>query len=370
MLDRFKVPPEDEFRVAEDDLQATTTQIFEAVGVPPGDAAEGANVLTMTDLRGVETHGVSNMLRRYVEWYLDGTLSPDPEWTVVRDFPAGAVIDGGGGLGIIQGPRAMRIAIEKARQVGVGVVTLRNSGHLGAVGHHAMIAADADMVGVCTAAAGPRVLPTYGAEPRLGTNPIAYAAPAGRFPPVLFDVSTTVLAENKLRLARRLGAMLEPGWIAHRDGTPIMERGPAPEPDEYYQLPLGGTREHGSHKGYGLGLLNEILGTLLSGAVPSMIDPAQKSKHYFAVYDITAFTDVETFKATMDDMLDKLTTTPPAPGHERVIYPGLLEHEEVQVRRERGIPLHREVIEWFNRTTDEMSLPRLTVLVQPPSDLH
>jgi L-2-hydroxycarboxylate dehydrogenase (NAD+) len=228
-----------------------------------------------------------------------------------------------------------------------------------------MIAAQHDMVGVCSAAAGPRVLPTFGAEPRLGTNPIAYAAPARRFPPLLFDVSTTVLAENKLRLARRIGTILEPGWIADREGRPILERIPAPEPENYHQLPLGSTREHGSHKGYGLALLNEVLGTLLSGATPSMIDPSQRSKHYFAAYDIAAFSDVEHFKSTLDAMLETLTNTRTAPGHERVIYPGLLEHEAEMDRRERGIPLHREVIDWFNRTTDELGLPRLEVLSRP-----
>jgi L-2-hydroxycarboxylate dehydrogenase (NAD+) len=359
MLDRFKVPEKDEVRVSADELRETVTAIFQGVGVPPDDAEEGANSLVMSDLRGVETHGVSNMLRRYVEWLQDGTLNPSPNWTIMRETPAIATIDGDGGLGVIQGPKAMRLAIEKARNVGVGIVIMRNSGHLGAVGHHAMVAAQHDMVGVCLSAAGPRVLPTFGAEPRLGTNPIAYAAPARNEPFVLFDVSTTVIAENKLRLARRVGATLEPGWIARPDGSPILERTTVPDTDQYVQLPLGGTREHGSHKGYGFALMNEILATFLSAGVPTMLDPTKRSKHYFAAYDIASFSDVEFFKDTMDEMLKTLRQTPTAPGHERVLYPGLLEHEEEQQRRALGIPLHREVIEWFDKITAELSLPPL-----------
>lgn len=123
--------------------------LFEAVSVPPEDAAEGADVLVSTDLRGVESHGVSNMLRHSIADFREGRCNPRPDWRVVCDTPSTATVDGGGGLGVIQGPRAMRLALAKARQTGVGVVTVRNSGHLGAVGHHAMLAAREGMVGVC-----------------------------------------------------------------------------------------------------------------------------------------------------------------------------------------------------------------------------
>jgi L-2-hydroxycarboxylate dehydrogenase (NAD+) len=362
MLDRFKVPETDAVRVSEQALRATVAGIFERLGVPPEDAAEGANTLVMTDLRGVDTHGVSNMLRRYIDWYRTGRLNPAPTWTVLRETPAIASIDGDGGLGIMQGPRAMRLALEKARNVGVGIVSMRNSGHLGAAGHMAMIAAQEDMVGISMSAAGPRVLPTFGAEPRLGTNPIAYAAPTNSEPVLLFDVSTTVIAENKLGIARRVGALLEPNWIADLDGTPITEHVPVPESDQYHQLPLGGTREHGSHKGYGFGLLTEVMSTMLSGGIPSMLDRTQLFKHHFAAYDIQAFTDLDQFKVRMDAMLRTLRNTPPTPGHERVLYPGLLEHDEERQRRAFGIPLHPEVIEWFDQITEEMEIPRLETL--------
>ena len=318
--------------------------------------------MVMTDLRGVETHGVSNMLRSYVQGYKEGRLNARPNWRIVRESPGTATIDGDQGLGIILGPPAMRLAAEKARDVGVGVVTMYNSGHLGAVGHHAMLAAKEDMVGMCSSAGGTIVLPTFGAEPRLGTNPISIAAPAKNEPPFLFDAATSAIAGNKIRLAARVGANLLPGWLSDIEGNPVMEERPAPNRGEYYQLPLGGTREQGSHKGYGFSLMVEILSTLLSGALPGMLNPGGGAHHYFAAYNIAAFTDVDAFKENMDRMLRTLRDTKPAQGHDRVIYPGLSEHEEEQERRANGIPLHKEVIQWFDDITSELSLPRLVTM--------
>jgi L-2-hydroxycarboxylate dehydrogenase (NAD+) len=359
MLERFHVPADEEIRVSDDALRRTVADIFQAVGVPASAAVEGADVLVTTDLRGVETHGVSNMLRIYVNWFRSGRLNPTPEWRVIRDRPGIAVIDGDAGLGILQGRQAMELAIEKARSVGSGVVTMRNSGHLGAVGHFATLAARENMVGVCMTAMSVLVLPTYGALPRLGTNPISIAAPAGSQPFLLFDAATSAIAGNKIRLAERLGVDMEPGWVAGLDGAPIVDRRPVPPDGAFYQLPLGGTREQGSHKGYGFALMGEVLCTLLSGSVPSMLDPDVGSRHYFSAYDIEAFSDIETFKQTMDRMLLTLRETPPAPGEERVIYPGLPEFEAERERRERGIPLHVEVIDWFDSITDELGIPPL-----------
>ena len=147
MLDRFKVPPADQVRVSEAALRRTVTAIFEQMHLTPEDAALGADVLVTTDLRGVESHGVSNMLRSYVQSYQRDAINPRPQWRIVRESPSTATIDGDGGLGIILGPKAMHIAIDKARTAGVGIVTMFNGRHLGAAGYHAMLAAQADMVG-------------------------------------------------------------------------------------------------------------------------------------------------------------------------------------------------------------------------------
>jgi LDH2 family malate/lactate/ureidoglycolate dehydrogenase len=362
ILERFKVPAKDQVLVPEAALRRTVTEIFEKLGVSAEDAAAGADVLTMTDLRGVETHGVSNMLRAYVRDYRAGKLDPRPGWRVVRESPGTAVIDAERRLGIMVGPQAMQLAIEKARNVGVGVVTVYNAGHFGAIGHFAMQAAQRDMVGVCFTGAGLAVVPTFAAKPLLGTNPIAIAAPARHEAPLLFDAATSAIAGNKIRLAIRVGSPLLPGWVTDKEGTPIMEEKPVFDRDEFYQAPLGGTREQGSHKGYGFALMAEVLSTMLSGALPTMLVAGSGSKNHFAAYHIEAFTDLDQFKDSMDAMLKTLRTAPPAPGEERVLYPGLSEAEELEHRRAHGIPLHREVLEWFGQCTAEMGLAPLATM--------
>src|SRR5215475_405936 len=362
ILERFKVPAKDQVRVSEVALRRTVTQIFEKLGLSKDDAAEGADVLTMTDLRGVETHGVSNMLRQYVRDYRAGKLDPKPGWKIVRESPGTAVIDAERRLGIMVGPKAMRLAIEKARNVGIGAVTVYNSGHFGAIGHYAMQPALQDMVGVCFTGAGLSVVPTFASKPLLGTNPIALAAPARHEAPMLFDAATSAIAGNKIRLAMRVGSPLLPGWVTDKDGTPIMEEKPIFNRDDVYQAPLGGTREQGSHKGYGFALMAEVLSTVLSGTLPTMLVPGSGSKNHFAAYNIEAFTDLEQFKDTMDSMLWTLRTAKPAAGQERVLYPGLSEAEEVQHRRVHGIPLHKEVIQWFAESTSELGVPPLATM--------
>ncbi|HJO81661.1 MAG: Ldh family oxidoreductase [SAR202 cluster bacterium] len=363
MLERFKPKPEDSERISVESLQEVVVAIFEKMGVSSDDANEAANVLTMTDLRGVETHGVSNMLRAYVDQYTSGQVNPRPNWRIERETPGTAVINADRGLGIILGRRAMDIAVKKAKTVGVGIVTMNNGRHLGAVGHFSMHAAKQDMVGMCATAAGTGVLPTFAVEPRFGTNPISIAAPANNEAPLLFDAATSQIAGNKFSLARRVGSDLLPGWIADADGVPIMEETPVPDQGWYGSLlPAGGTRENGSHKGYGFMMIVEVLGAFLSGSVPGMFDTENlKSgyKHYFAAYDIAAFTDVDQFKDKMDRMLRMLRETKPARGHDRVLYPGLAEYEDEQDRRANGVPLHKEVLEWFDTMEGELGVPAL-----------
>lgn len=362
ILDRFKVPKGEEVYISESALRQTVTAMFEKVGLTPSDAAEGADVLTMTDLRAVETHGVSNMLRLYIQDYQAGRLNPASGWEVERETASTAVIDAGRRLGIIMGPKAMRLAMQKAKAVGVGVVAVHNSGHFGAIGHHALLATQQNMVGVCYTAAGLSVVPTFASKALFGTNPIAIAAPARREAPVLFDVATSAIAGNKIRLAMRLGAPLLPGWVSDKEGRPLTEDTMVYDRNEFLQLPLGGTREQGSHKGYGLALMAEILSTLLCGAMPAMLDPSGGSKTHFAAYRIDAFTDLEQYMDTIDRMLAELRTAQPAKGHDRVLYPGLSEHEAVEERRANGIPLHQEVITWFDQTTQALGLPSICSL--------
>ena len=205
MLERFHVPQSEQVRVPEASLRATVERVFQGVGVPEDDARQAADVLVYADLRGVETHGVSNMLRIYVAGYRSGQINPTPALNIVQESAAGLVIDGDGGLGLIQCPRAMEIVIERAREYGVATAAVRNLGHTGAIGYHAMMAAEQDMVGLSMTASGSQVLPALAAEPMMGTNPIAIAAPAGEQPWLLFDAAMSTSASNKLRIARRRG---------------------------------------------------------------------------------------------------------------------------------------------------------------------
>ena len=353
MLDRFKVPEEDRVYVRESEVRAATEAIFLAIGLVEADAKRAADVLIQNDLRGVETHGVSNMLRSYVASYQSGDLQPKPKIVTERETSTTAVLDGGKGLGLHVAPTAMEMAIEKARMHGMGAVNVHNVGHMGGAGYHAMMAMEHDMIGVAMSTSGRAiVLPTWGAEPRLGTNPIAWAVPAGEMPSFVFDIGTSQIAANKMRLAKRVGARIAPGWIARPDGTPVMEEVDFPE--EYYLLPFGGTRELGSHKGYGLGATVNILSSILTGIGPSLL-PSSPGFHLMA-YRIDAFIDVAKFKADLDEFLRGLVATRPAPGEARVVYAGLLEEEEHARRIETGIPYHTEVIEWFGTIGKELGL--------------
>ena len=195
--------------------------------------------------------------------------------------------------------------------------------------YHAMMALEHDMIGQCMTACGPRVAPTFSAQAGVGTNPIAVAAPAGQRPPFVFDAATSAVAHNKIGLARRLGTHLEPGWIT-TDGEPIMK--PTAIPDDFHLLPVGATREMGSHKGYSLGVTVDVLGALLNGSPAGPLAVRGNNNHFLAAYDIAAFIEVEEFKAGMDTYLDSLCALEPAPDQDRVIYAGLEEYAEAQSR--------------------------------------
>ena len=354
MLPRFRVNLDDAITVPGEDLKSVVASIFEKVGVPPEDAQLGADVLVLADLRGVDSHGVSNMLRSYLGGYQRGEINPRPSISIVRETASTASLDSDRGLGTIVTPKAMDIAIEKARQSGVGMVTVGNSRHLGMASYHAMLALEHDMIGICMTSAPPRMVPTFGAEPRLGTNPIAVAVPARNEPPFVYDAATSSVAQNKIEIARRLGADLEPGWLAADDGTPIMEEGPVPE--TYNLLPMGATRELGSHKGYGLACVVDIFAGVLTGFGYGAVPGRPNFGHYVAAYNISGFDDPDHFKDEMDGWLQMMKTTKPAPGHDRVLVAGQPEAEMEAVRRKEGIPLHPEVVQFMRDTCAELSV--------------
>ena len=363
MLERFHVPEEDEIRVNSEKLRKTAEQIFVKCGMTFANSKIATDVLLSADIRGVDTHGVSNMLRNYVLYLSEGSAKANPEWKIVRETESCATIDCDEGLGLVVAPQAMNIAIEKAKKTGVGLVSMGNGRHLGMAGYHAMMALEHDMIGTCMTSSTTNVVPTHAAKAGLGTNPIAVAAPALNKAPFVFDAATSAIATNKVRVAQRLGVPLAAGWITDENGNPIMEETPLDikeDPDKVnnlLQTPVGATRELGSHKGYSLGMVVDILGSILNGSLAGPLRTMkQHQNHFVAAYSIEAFTNVQKFKEMMDEYLQALEDLPPIQGQERVFYAGLMEYETETERKNIGIPLHPEVINWFKNICSELEL--------------
>ena len=357
MLEQFEISPNDVFLVQSDVLKTTVQLMLEYVGVPVCDAKLGADVLVLADMRGLETHGVSNLLRVYLERYRNGNINPIPNWRVIKESGSTATIDSDRGLGIVIAPKAMKIAMDKAAETGVGFVTINNSRHLGMASYHAMLALDRDMIGVCMTSCPPSGVPTFGSKPMLGTNPIAMAAPAGMENPFVFDAATSVIPDNRVHIAHRLGVNLLPGWVADKQGVPVMEASPPVTPHQL--LPLGSTADTGSYKGYGLAGVVDIFSAILSGMAFGAARDRAEFGHTVIAYNIESFVDLGRFKGLMDDFIRTLKGTPTSPGHDRVLVAGQLEWETLEKRRVQGIPLHKEVVSWFQTTLKEMELSPL-----------
>lgn len=354
MHDRFRVPEDIAVRIDSEDMRATVEGIFQHLGVPEADAVRSADALIYADLRGIDTHGVSNMMPYYVHAMKSGTINTTPEFKIVREAPAVATVDSDRGLGLTIGPQAMELAMDKAEACGIGSVTVTNGRHYGAAAYHAALALERDMIGISMTIGGMYLVPTFGSKAMLGVNPIAMAAPARNEASFVYDASTSSVAVNKIVLAKRLGETVPPAWIAEMDGTPVMEERPVP--DAFLMPPVGGTREIGSHKAYGQAVMYEILCGILGGDVPTFLRERGDVSHHFIAYRIDAFTDLDSFKDQMDALLKGLRETPPAPGHERVYYAGLPEHEVELDRRANGIPYHPEVIEYYRDLCGELGI--------------
>ena len=356
MLERFKVPENDRIYVKADHIREITEKIFIKQGLEVKDAESSTDVLITNDLRGIESHGISNGLRRYISEYSEKNINPRPKFKIIRETKTTMTIDADRALGIHVGPIAMNYAIEKGKEFGMGAVSVFNTGHLAGCGYYAMMAAQRDMIGHCmTAGAAYQTLPPFGKTPVAGTNPIAWAAPSKYEHPFIFDIATSQVANNKIGLARRIGSKILPWWIADLEGNPIKEEILPPNPGEYNLLHIGGSRENGSHKGFGLALMNEIICNELSGFGPGPIY-RHHGGHFFQAYNIEAFTDLEKFKTDMDDLLKFITNITPTEGNERVIYPGLTEGEDYNKRSEEGIPYHYEVVDWINSYCNEVGI--------------
>lgn len=353
MLDRFKVPDEIAVRVDQRIMRDAVEGIFKAFDMPDEDARAAADVLLYADIRGIDSHGVSNMMRAYVAGFRAGQINPQPNLTRTVDHVAAISYDCDRGLGLAQSREMMQAACDRARETGTAVVTAYNGRHYGACAYYAHIGLNNDMVGISMTAGGVLVAPTHGAERLLGLNPIGVGVPSNKEAPFIFDASMSSVAGNKIELLKRVGGHVLPGWITESDGTPIMEESQVPQ--DFMMLPLGGTREIGSHKGFGLSMMIEVLcGVLLgTGGGPFR---RRGVGHYFMALDISRFTELDTFKNDMDEYLRALLDCQTVPGEDRVIYPGIVEHEAEKDRLENGIPYHPEVIQWFRKTTEQLNV--------------
>lgn len=334
--------------VSAETLRAQIVAVLRSWGMAADLVETTATVMVATDLAGIDSHGIS-MLMYYESIRARGSIDLAARPTVVQESPVMALIDAHAGLGHPVGVMGMELAMTKARQSGVGVVTVFNSHHFGATGYYAGLAAEGGLIGFATSTASTAcVLPTRAAVPRLATNPLAFAAPARRNQPFLLDMSTSTVAGNKVKVYDFHGRALPAGWVLDELGEPVCD--PAVAFDNIFNrhigglAPLGGTAEMSSHKGYGLNMMVQILAGTLSGAAFAPIREVSPRGpdnvgHFFLALDPTAFRPPGAFEDDLDDALDVLRATPAIDPALPVLVPGDPETTAREQRLAEGIPI-------------------------------
>jgi L-2-hydroxycarboxylate dehydrogenase (NAD+) len=351
------VNPDTNKRINHEKLTLFVQAAFEKLGVPAADAQIAAETLVAADLRGVDTHGVIRFSPHawYVKWLSDGSMTAKPNIRVISETPSTALLDGDRGMGMVIGHRAMELAIEKAKQCGIGMVGVRNSRHYGMSAQYAMQALAHDMIGIAMTNASRQVVPTFGREARFGTNPMCFAVPADKELPFVLDMATTTAAAGKLELAARLEKTIPTGWA-------LDEKAEATDDPRVAQkarrlLPLGGSRDNGSHKGYGLAILVEILCGVLTGTLTALNADQDPRGHFFGAIRVDAFRPVTEFKRDMDRLIRELKSTPPIQGQNRVYVAGEIEFETAEERAERGVPLLPSVLKGLREVSEQLGMP-------------
>jgi LDH2 family malate/lactate/ureidoglycolate dehydrogenase len=349
-------------RVAADSLRAFATSVFEAFSVPDGDARTAAEVLVEADLLGFDTHGIAHLAGHpgYVPGLRDGHVRASAPFEVVRESVATALVDGHGALGPVTSTRATDLAIAKAREAGIGAVAVREGRHFGAASLYALRVAGAGMIGIVTTNASPWVVPTFGRERMLGTNPIAVAAPTGDDRPFVCDVSTSTVAFGRVEHALRTKGSLEPGWAVDGAGAPTLD--PVVVVEHGGLTPLGGTPAGSSHKGYALSTAVDVLTGILTGTGWSKLLPVHTTQaaHTFVALRIDAFTEPAMFQRDLNAMLDALRNSAPMEGAERVIVPGDREATARRDREANGVPVPDVVLTELDDLAADLGIARLT----------
>src|SRR5438309_803320 len=350
-----------------DRLLDFTVRVFEHFRVPDADARLAAAVLQSADLRGIDSHGVAR-LHSYFDLFESGQIDPRAKIAIVRESASTATVDGGNGLGLVVGPKANAIAMEKAAAAGSGWVSVRNSNHFGIAGYYVLEALERDLIGWAMTNTTKLVAPLWGAERVLGTNPIAIAFPGEREPPVVIDMATCAAAYGKVEIARRAKKPIPAGWAIDRNGAITTD--PDAMIDGGAMLPLGSDRERGGHKGYALAVMVDVLSAVLSGAnwgpfVPPFAlrqeiptrSVGKGTGHFFGALRIDAFIEPSEFKRQIDEYVRTLRKTRPAPGTNGPLVPGDPEREAEAIRRRDGIPLVLPVIEELRDISRQTGIP-------------
>ncbi|TAE50896.1 MAG: Ldh family oxidoreductase [Cytophagales bacterium] len=349
-------------------LHSFVRKIFLSINTPEKDAEIATNVLLQADLKGIDSHGVARLSGYVRQWEL-GKLNSNPKISIIHQTPSTAVVDGDSGLGLVIAHYAMQIAIEKAEKVGTGWVAVRNSGHFGIAGHHALKAVEKDMIGWAMTHASALAVPTYSKEKLLGTNPICLAVPAGKYQPFVADFASTAAAYGKLQILQRKNENAPWGWVQDKNGMPT-QNPHAPRLGGAL-LPLGSDDEHGSHKGYCLGAMVDILSGVLSGAnfgpfVPPFATSGDTQErqppvglgtgHFFGAMSIDAFQTKEEFKKRMDIWIEVFKNAKAIEG-KKVWIPGEPEFENAIFREKNGIPLVEAVVKDLEKLAEKFGEP-------------
>ncbi|MBI1782493.1 MAG: Ldh family oxidoreductase [Sphingobacteriales bacterium] len=348
-------------------LYSFANKIFLSIGCSETDADTATKVLLSADMRGIDSHGIAR-LSGYVRLWEAKRVNAKPQIKIIHQTPSTAVVDGDSGLGLVVAPFAMQIAIEKAKQVGTGWVSVQNSNHFGIAGYHAMMALQHDMIGMAMTNASALVAPTFSKERLLGTNPICVTIPAGEEPAFIADLATTTAANGKLEILQRKNSAAPVGWIQDKEGNSTTDAHALKNGGAL--LPLGGDRDHGSHKGYALGAIVDIFSAVLSGAnygpwvppFPAYVpmpenQPGKGIGHFFGAMRIDAFRSADEFKSNMDNWIRRFRSAKTVEGEDKVIIPGDPEREMETIRMQNGIPLLPAVVEDLLKLSDKFSIP-------------
>jgi len=356
----------DSTTITADEFCRFAISVFQCAGLPAEQAQQAVAPLVWASLRGVDTHGIRNFKPYYVDGLIAGRIASTAACEIEYETPLSARANGADGLGLSAAGWGMRLAIDKAETSGIGLISMRNSNHLGAAGYFSQLAVEQDMIGLCLSghlygegnATG--MPPVFGLQPMFGTNPLSVAIPCGDEPTYVLDMSTSVVPVNRVEMMQEQGQSIPLGWCLDAAGRPTSDPGQAA-----IFLPLGGTRELGAHKGFGLAMLVEVLTALLSNGWAPATDstPAdapgvyhqERIAHFFGAIRIDLFRAAGEFRQAMDAMIGSLHRAQPAPGHERIFVPGEIEHDTQRIRSRQGIPLsHKEVqdLRWLSKRYD------------------